>query len=88
LFATRGKLLLREQNIKSWFDAPSGAHSEKPETFFEIVERACFAPCLELFARRNRPGWTCWGAELDGPIHQTGANVNPPEACESNGDST
>jgi len=80
LFATRGNLLLREQNIKNCFDAPGGAHSEKPEAFYQIVERACFGPYLELFARRNRPGWICWGAELDGPIHQTGVDVNASEA--------
>jgi N6-adenosine-specific RNA methylase IME4 len=82
LFATRGKLLLREQNIKNCFDAPGGAHSEKPEAFYQIVEKACFGPYLELFARRNRPGWICWGAELDGPIHQTAADVNTSGAGE------
>jgi hypothetical protein len=69
LFATRGNLPLRQQNLKNWFSAPSGAHSAKPELFYQLVEKACFGPFLELFARQNRPGWFCWGAELE-PIHQ------------------
>jgi len=81
LFATRGNLPLREQNLRNWFHAPSGAHSVKPEIFYELVEKACFGPFLELFARRPRPGWVCWGAELE-PIHQTNADVNSREVAD------
>ena len=79
VFGTRGNLLLREQNLRNWFHAPNGAHSEKPASFYELVEKACFGPYLELFARRRRPGWTCWGAEVDAPIHQTGFDVKAEE---------
>lgn len=45
--------------------ADRGRHSEKPEIFYELIERmypAC--PKLELFARTSaRPGWTVWGNE-------------------------
>jgi N6-adenosine-specific RNA methylase IME4 len=79
VFGTRGNLLLREQNLRNWFQAPNGAHSEKPASFYELVEKACFGPYLELFARRHRPGWICWGAEVDTPIHQTGFDVKAEE---------
>lgn len=39
-------------------------HSAKPEQAQDLIERASPGPYLELFARRRRPGWTCWGDEL------------------------
>jgi N6-adenosine-specific RNA methylase IME4 len=50
--------------LPSVFRAPRGAHSEKPEIAYRIVER--MYPELrkiELFARSRRPGWDCWGNE-------------------------
>lgn len=45
--------------------APRGRHSEKPEIFAELIERAYpEASKLELFARRARPGWAAWGNEV------------------------
>ena len=40
-------------------------HSEKPEEAFALVESISPGPRLELFARRQRPGWTCWGNEVE-----------------------
>ena len=40
--------------------APSGRHSEKPDSFYALVESLCPAPpsgYLELFARKPREGW-------------------------------
>jgi N6-adenosine-specific RNA methylase IME4 len=49
----------------SVIEAPVGRHSEKPETFAEMIERYFpTVPRLELFARRRRPGWDVWGAEV------------------------
>jgi N6-adenosine-specific RNA methylase IME4 len=45
------------------FDWPRGRHSEKPEAFFDLVERLSPGPYLEMFARRNRLGWDTWGNE-------------------------
>jgi N6-adenosine-specific RNA methylase IME4 len=39
-------------------------HSEKPDVFFDEVERVSPGPRLELFARRPRDGWTVWGNEV------------------------
>lgn len=46
--------------------APLTRHSAKPEEFYRRVERYQDGPYLEIFARRQRPGWTCIGNELDG----------------------
>jgi len=64
IFATRGNLPLRDRGIPNWFEAERTKHSEKPNAFYEIVERASHPPYLELFARRERQGWTTWGAEV------------------------
>lgn len=43
-------------------------HSEKPEESFELIESVSPGPRLELFARRERPGWTVWGNEISGRV--------------------
>ena len=47
------------------FEWPRGRHSEKPEQFYDLVERLSPGPYLELFARRKRLGWHAWGNEVD-----------------------
>jgi len=42
-----------------------GRHSAKPETFYKRVEQLFDGPYLELFGRRERPGWTVLGNEID-----------------------
>lgn len=64
VFAVRGSLRLKVKNQRTDFVAPRGRHSEKPEAFFEIVERCSPGPYLELFARKRRDGWTSWGNEV------------------------
>ena len=45
--------------------APRGRHSEKPEKFYEDIERIFpNVPKLEMFARRPRPAWEGWGNEV------------------------
>lgn len=82
LFCTRGSLPLREQNLRNYFEAPNKAHSEKPELFYQLVEKASHGPYLEMFARRAHEGegWTCWGAEVGGLIHQPPFEVKPEQA--------
>ncbi|MBA3584783.1 MAG: hypothetical protein H0W36_09720 [Gemmatimonadetes bacterium] len=62
LFGRRGTLRT-SPNVRNWFDGPRRRHSAKPEEFYELVEKASPGPYLELFARREREGWTGWGAE-------------------------
>jgi N6-adenosine-specific RNA methylase IME4 len=52
-----------QRTAGTWFRWPRGAHSVKPDQFYELVERVSPAPRLELFARRRRFGWDVWGDE-------------------------
>lgn len=47
------------------FDWPRGRHSEKPDEFYELVEAVSPGPYLEMFARRDRQGWSVWGDEVE-----------------------
>ena len=47
--------------------APRTRHSEKPEIVYDIIEKMYpNRKYLELFARKERPGWTAWGNEVVG----------------------
>lgn len=59
--AVRGRPQRLSASERSVFEAVAGRHSEKPEAFYDIVERLAPGPYVELFARRQRPGWTCLG---------------------------
>lgn len=67
IFATRKKCPIapemREPNVIS---APRRGHSEKPDCFFDLVERVSPGPYLEMFARSARMSfgehqWDYWG---------------------------
>ena len=61
IVATRGSPKPKVRNIRSVFEAKVGAHSQKPDEFYEIVEAFSEGPYAELFARRFRRGWFCMG---------------------------
>lgn len=62
LIGRRGKGKVQDRSIRSVFFAERRAHSQKPEEFYELVERLSPGPYLELFAAgHKRPGWTCIG---------------------------
>lgn len=64
--AKRGRPAILSKSVRSVFDAPVGEHSEKPESFYtDVVEQLSAGPYAELFARRRRPGWDCYGLEVD-----------------------
>jgi N6-adenosine-specific RNA methylase IME4 len=65
IFATRGNLPIPPAaRVKNIFAAPKRRHSEKPDSFYDMVERVSPAPRAELFARRARlSGWNYWGNE-------------------------
>lgn len=48
----------------TWFNWPRGRHSQKPDAFFDLVERVSPGPYLEMFARSPREGWESWGNEV------------------------
>lgn len=65
LFGVRGSLSLLRHDVPTHFTAPRpGIHSDKPDTFYELVQTCSPGPWLEMFARTERPGWTPWGADV------------------------
>lgn len=74
IIATRGRgaSLVKDHTIRSMletdcgleFEAIVGRHSAKPEEFYDVVEALAEGPYVELFARRQRPGWLCFGNEI------------------------
>ena len=63
IYARRGKPPHNERVASTWWEWPRAAHSQKPEAFLDLVERAVPGPYLEMFARRQRLGWDTWGNE-------------------------
>jgi site-specific DNA-methyltransferase (adenine-specific) len=65
IIAVRGKPKPLSRSIRSTFSAVAQKtkHSAKPESFFDLVEALAAGPYVELFARRQRVGWTCLGNE-------------------------
>lgn len=40
-------------------------HSRKPDEQYKIIEDCSNGPFLEMFARGNRSGWSCWGNQAE-----------------------
>lgn len=65
LLATRGNPKRLNADVRQAIIAPRREHSRKPDGIHERIERLVAGPYLELFARQRRPGWDCWGNEVD-----------------------
>jgi N6-adenosine-specific RNA methylase IME4 len=63
LFARVGNLAFDRIGLPLSFNANRSGHSIKPDVFYERVMAASPGPRLEMFARRERPGFVAWGAE-------------------------
>lgn len=62
MVAIRGAPKRKDFGVSTVIEAPStGRHSEKPDEIHEKIERLYPGPYLELFGRKDRPGWTVWG---------------------------
>ena len=61
LLGTRGSPRRLAADVAEVIHAPRSRHSEKPEEVYQRIERLVAGPYLELFARRQRPGWDAWG---------------------------
>lgn len=64
LFGRRGNLPLERLGMRLSFDAPTVGHSVKPDVFYDRVLEATPGPRVEMFARRERDGFTGWGNEV------------------------
>jgi N6-adenosine-specific RNA methylase IME4 len=64
IIATRGRPVRLSASVRSVFHAPRLTHSEKPGCFHGIVESLYAGPYVELFARREREGWTTVGHDV------------------------
>jgi N6-adenosine-specific RNA methylase IME4 len=67
LLATRGNPKRLNADVRQGIIEPRREHSRKPDCVHGRIERLVSGPYLELFARRPREGWTCWGDELPPP---------------------
>lgn len=65
LLATKGKYCIFRYNESTLLTAPRTKHSEKPISFYELVERLCPGEKIDMFARRKRDSWSSWGAEVN-----------------------
>lgn len=64
LFCVRGSLKCLRKDVPTHFVAPRGRHSEKPQSFYDMVETMSPGPYLDVFARRQRMGWSVYGNEV------------------------
>jgi N6-adenosine-specific RNA methylase IME4 len=67
LFAIKGKIRTSKaaRSQQNFIAAPKQEHSRKPALMRKIIEECSYGPFLELFAREQAPGWTCWGDEAE-----------------------
>jgi len=86
LVGTRGNVPAPAMGTQfdSSIEAAVGAHSAKPETFYEIIE-AYFPtlPKIELNARTARKGWARWG--LEAPAAEPAGNLSGGEVSAHQG---
>lgn len=66
----RGNYPVAVHNERNLLFAPLREHSQKPEEAYDKINRLYPEawPRLELFARNTRPGWDCWGNEVENSI--------------------
>lgn len=77
LIARRGRYRVATKSVRSIFyakvptDIHTGRarHSAKPDEFYALVRKLTGGdgPAVELFARTHRPGFLCFGDELEQP---------------------
>ena len=84
LLATRGSPRRLATDVHSVVIAPAGEHSAKPDEVYRRIERLYPGPCLELFARRPREHWTCWGDEIPrGSMMPVPSDATPKPSAEA-----
>ncbi len=61
LLASRGNLVGRSTDQRSWVEHDRLKHSQKPEVFRQVIEKISPGAYLELFARTTAHEWDFWG---------------------------
>jgi N6-adenosine-specific RNA methylase IME4 len=84
LFGTRGGLRTGKagRTQVNFLATRKREHSRKPDEIYPIIEACSSGPYFEMFARHSRPGWNCWGNEVDEspvsrPDRKAQALINP-----------
>lgn len=68
LVGRKGNISIPEEKDRpsSVLHSPRTKHSEKPNKIYDLIEKMYpNQKYLELFARKNRKGWTSWGDEIN-----------------------
>lgn len=69
LVGTMGKLCTFKKGplIPMVFEGKNLGHSQKPDEFYELVEKLSRPEKrIDLFARKEREGWVVWGNQVNG----------------------
>ena len=61
--AIRGKPTILTTGQGTIIHGPLQAHSQKPDSFYALVDAICPGSKLEMFCRSPREGWAAWGNE-------------------------
>ena len=61
-------MMTQRARVQTVLEYPRRAHSAKPPTARQLIERTSPGPYLEMFARQAAPGWDVWGNELPNSI--------------------